>query len=234
MPRIVVAADAGRKVAVAARSRDRKMRSLMAVEHENEPSYLEPYARAVKRHGAEFRALLWASRRTQTLRFQALVHLQDPTGLTVLDIGCGRADLLDFFIERDITPRRYIGIEGVRELADAAQKKQLPNARTICADFIRSPDRMRVGADVIFCSGALNTVDDEAFYLTLRHAFDAAEKALVFNFLSSSLLAGTNYLRWRELRDVMKFARTICNRVEKHDGYIEGDCSIAMRKDLVE
>src|SRR5215212_725418 len=100
-----------------------------------QPSYLQPYARAVKRHGPDFRALLWASRRTQEQRFEALAKLADPTGLTVLDLGCGRADLLDFFIARGTPPRKYIGIEGVRELASAAEDKQTPHAKIICGDF---------------------------------------------------------------------------------------------------
>ena len=70
----------------------------------DQPAYLQPYARAVKRHGPDFRALLWASRRTQELRFDALAKLANPTGLSVLDVGCGRADLLDFFISRDMLP----------------------------------------------------------------------------------------------------------------------------------
>jgi len=54
-----------------------------------QPTYLQPYSRAVKRHGPDFRALLWASRRTQEQRFEALAHVADPTGLSILDLGCG-------------------------------------------------------------------------------------------------------------------------------------------------
>jgi hypothetical protein len=196
-----------------------------------QPSYLQPYARAVKRHGPDFRALLWASRRTQEQRFEALAKLADPTGLTVLDLGCGRADLLDFFIARDTRPRRYIGMEGVRELANAAEDKQSPSAKIICGDFVRQPSLMNVRADIIYCSGALNTIDNDEFYVTIAHAFTAAGRGLVFNFLSSTLLAGVNYLRWHEPRRVVRFARTLTHNVEQHDGYINGDCTIAMWKE---
>jgi SAM-dependent methyltransferase len=195
------------------------------------PTYLQPYARAVKRHGPDFRALLWASRRTQEQRFDALVRLQDPTALSILDLGCGRADFLEFLITRQARPRKYVGLEGVRALAAAAEDKQLPNARIIVADFVREPRRLRVNADVIYCSGALNTIDADDFYATLKNAFAAAKRALVFNFLSSPLLAGVNYLRWHDKRDVLKFARTLTPHVEKHEGYIDGDCTIALRKE---
>jgi SAM-dependent methyltransferase len=198
------------------------------------PTYLQPYARAVKRHGPDFRALLWASRRTQEQRFDALVKLVDPTGLTVLDVGCGRADLYDFLVTRGMKPKRYFGIEGVRELAESAENKRIGNARIIVADFVREPKRMQVNADIVFCSGALNTIGGDDFYVTIRNAFAAAKKALVFNFLSSSLLAGVNYLFWHSERQVMRFARTLTPDVEKVDGYIEGDCTIAMRKEAGE
>lgn len=83
---------------------------------------------------------------------------------------------------------------------------------------------------MIYCSGALNTIDPPEFYLALRHAFAAAGQALVFNFLSSPLLAGVNYLRWHERRDVVRFAKTLSHDVEKHEGYIDGDCTVAIRK----
>ena len=195
------------------------------------PDYLQPYQRAVKRHGADFPALLWASRRTQELRFDALVRLADPTGLAVLDLGCGRADFYDFLVKREMTPRRYVGVEGVRELAEAARKKRLADARIIVADFVREPRRMQVNADIIYCSGALNTIQGDDFYTTLACAFAAAKRALVFNFLSSSLLAGVNYLHWHGTTQVMRFARTLTPHVEKLEGYIEGDCTMALWKD---
>src|SRR3954470_1357999 len=142
----------------------------LTVSNPEQPTYLQPYSRAVKRHGPDFRALLWASRRTQEQRFDALVHLQDPTGLMILDLGCGRADFLDFLIARGTLPKKYFGLEGVRELANAAEDKQLPHARIVVADFVREPRRLRVNADVIYCSGALNTIEPDDFYLTIQNA----------------------------------------------------------------
>ena len=195
-----------------------------------QPTYLQPYSRAVKRHGADFRALLWASRRTQEQRFEALAHVADPTGLTILDLGCGRADFLDFLVTRGTPPKKYFGLEGVRELAEAAENKNVDNSRIVVADFVREPRRMQVGADLIYCSGALNTIETDDFYLTIRNAFAAAKRAFVFNFLSSSLLAGTNYLRWHHPRAVLKFCRSLSEDITRHEGYIEGDCTIAVRK----
>jgi len=201
------------------------------VDQQAHPAYLPPDARAVERHGsADFRGLLWASRRTQEQRFEALLRMANPAGLSVLDLGCGCADLLDFLIRHDVTPRSYIGIEGVAELAAAARRKRLPNASIARADFVADPSCVHAGADIIYCSGALNTIEADDFYAAIANAFAAARRAFVFNFLCSPLLAGMSYLHWHNRRDVLAFARSLRARVPVDEGYIQGDCTIALRK----
>jgi phospholipid N-methyltransferase len=203
----------------------------MAVEQQRQPRYLQPYTRAVKRHGTEFGALLWASPKTQRQRFEAIIKLVDPTGLTVLDLGCGRADLLDYFFDRGVAPQRYIGIEAVEELAHAAARKDYDNARIIRGDFLQDPRRIEIGADVILCSGSLNTLEPDDFYHVLHRAFAAARRAVVFNFLCSPLLAAAPFLRWHHLGDVKSFARTLTSHVTMRDDYIPGDCTLALWKE---
>ena len=195
-----------------------------------QPAYLRPYSRAAHEHGAGFRALLWASRQTQELRFDAMLRLSDPRSLRVLDLGCGCGDLLDFLSSREADPSHYVGIEGVAELAEIAGRR---HANILCADFVAEPWRIReADAEIVYCSGALNTLDDADFHSVVRVAFDAARRGLVFNFLSSPLLAGETYLRWRYRRDVLSFARSMSRTVDVLEDYLEGDCTIAAWKDF--
>ncbi len=196
----------------------------------DQPGYLQPYARAAARHGGDFRSLLWASRRTQELRFDALTRLHNLEDQTVLDLGCGRADLMDFLIARDVNVKKYIGVEGVPELANVAESKKLPRTSIVQIDFVREPKRLDVGADVIVCSGALNTLERDAFHNTIKAAFDAARVAFVFNFLSSSLLAGVSYLHWYSRPQVTRFGKTLTDDLNVLEDYIEGDCSMVLRK----
>src|SRR6185503_6568057 len=92
-------------------------------------AYLEPYRKAAVRHGDEFGALLWASPRTQAARFEAICGLATMRGKKVLDVGCGRADLMDYMALREIEPREYVGIEAVDELVGAAMRKKWRNAQ---------------------------------------------------------------------------------------------------------
>jgi SAM-dependent methyltransferase len=192
--------------------------------------YLEPYQRAAERHGAGFGSLLWASPLTQAARFEAMCRLVDFEGKRVLDVGCGRADFLDFLEARGVRVARYVGIEAVPELAEAARIKKRPRAEIIEADFVIDPARLAAGAEVVAISGALNTMDSAGFYATIRRAYDAAAEALVFNFLCSTRLAGASYLSWHPVEEVMGFAGTLSGDVRAVGDYLPGDCTVVMGK----
>lgn len=194
--------------------------------------YLLPYLRAADKHGAAFPSLLWASPDTQAARFDAIERLGNLHGKSVLDVGCGRADLLKFLLGRGVRPADYIGIEAVEDLAAAAEVncRRLPDAAVIRADFVRDPAKMFVGADVVIFSGSLNTLDEIELDRTIRRAFDAAAQTLIFNFLCHSYLAGASYLRWHRSDDMIAFARQLTPHIRTLDDYLHGDFTIALHK----
>jgi SAM-dependent methyltransferase len=196
------------------------------------PDYLTPYLDAAEKYHGGFRSLLWASPDTQAARFDAICRLTNLAGRSVLDLGCGRADFLDYLVARHIEPADYIGIEAVATLVEAARAKSHPHAQIIHADFVETPACMFVGADVVVISGALNTLDRGAFYSTIRRAFDAAAEEIVFNFLDSPLLAAASYLTWHSAGDVITFARTLSQDVHVLADYLDGDTTVLIRKNL--
>jgi SAM-dependent methyltransferase len=200
---------------------------------QREPDYLVPYLRAAEVYGSGFRSLLWASPDTQAARFDAVCRAVDLTGAAVLDVGCGRADLLDFLNRRGVAFAEYLGIEAVPDVAAAAEAKAIASstpARIIRGDFVREPARLFVGADVVVFSGSLNTAADATFYGTLLRAYDAAAETLVFNFLSTADLAGAEYLSWRARGDVLSFVNGLGGEVRVLEDYLPGDCTIAVVK----
>jgi SAM-dependent methyltransferase len=196
-----------------------------------EPTYLAPYLDAARRHAGGFYSLLWASPNTQAARFDAICRLSNLNNKSLLDLGCGHADLLDYLLSRNITPADYIGIEAVPQFIDISQAKKHRNAKIIQADFLDRPACMFVGADVIAISGTLNTLSAEAFYSTIRRAFDATAEQIVFNFLCKSSLAAASYLTWHQLDDVSRFAHSLSGNVQILSDYLDGDCTIAITKE---
>jgi SAM-dependent methyltransferase len=200
------------------------------VSTETPPTYLAPYQRAASRHGAGFSSLLWASPHTQAVRFAALTRLVGLNGKSILDVGCGRADLLDFLLARNLHPAHYVGLEGVTALADAAETKHHPDSMIVRGDFVREPLRLFVGADVVYFSGSLNTLDPTSFYATIRKAYEATAETLVFNFLASPDLAGVSYLHWHQPAEVWAFCKTLTPGVRRLDDYLPGDTTFALTK----
>jgi len=195
-----------------------------------QPAYLQPYASATQRHAGGFHSLLWASPTTQASRFDAICRLEFLGNRTILDVGCGRADLVDYLASRNIAPADYTGIEAVPELLEAARRKESRRVRVIADDFVAKPASMFLGADLVIVSGALNTLDTPTFYTTIRRAFDAAAEALVFNFLDSPLLAAASYLTWHQRDDVVRFARTLSRDARILSDYLDGDSTICAAK----
>lgn len=177
--------------------------------------------------------MLWAGPETQAARFDAICRLVNPAGRSILDVGCGRADLLEYLASRHIQAADYIGIEAVPELLEAARPKQSRTRRIIAADFVENPASLFVGADLVIISGALNTLDTPAFYPTIRRAFDAAGEAMVFNFLDSPLLAAASYLTWHKREEVLEFAFRLAPDVRVLADYLDGDSTIAVHKEAV-
>ena len=202
------------------------------------PPYLKPYLTAARRYGAGFGTLLWASPKTQAVRFEALIRAATGhaiRGSRVLDVGCGRADLLDHLRKRDVLPRAYVGIEGVEELAAAAERKGYPNATIVRGDFVRRPELMRAAAaDVVLVSGSLNTMGADDFYRCVTAAYEAAGAALAFNFLDSPTLAASPHLTWHRPADVRAFAATLSKNVGCWDDYLRGDATVVVRKPSAE
>jgi hypothetical protein len=197
------------------------------------PSYLEPYLSAARKYGAGFGSLLWASPRTQAVRFEALLKLVDVNGQSVLDVGCGRADLLQYLFRTDRFPASYIGLEAVDALALAAEAKCLAGCRIIRGDFVLNPRLLQQDADVLLISGALNTMEPGCFYQCLGTAIAAAKKAVVFNFLSSPYLAGASHLTWHRVEDVLSFCREFSSKVSCRSDYLPGDATVCVKKDLL-
>ncbi|MCC6240117.1 MAG: hypothetical protein IT448_07460 [Phycisphaerales bacterium] len=193
-------------------------------------AYLQPYREAARHHGGEFESLLWASRRSQGKRFDAMQRIYDVTGHRLLDAGAGRADLLEYLLNHQHRPAHYYAVEAVDALADEIGRRAFSDCTLIRADFVQQPDCLSVGADVVVFSGSLNTLEPRLFYTTLQHAWAATSRSLVFNFLASPLLAASPHLYWHSPQEVAQFARTLSAHYELLDDYLDGDCTMRIDK----
>lgn len=198
---------------------------------DQEPEYLRPYFEARQRKERGIHALLWNSEETQRVRFEAIVRNCPLAGLSLLDVGCGRADLLGYLWERGVVPSRYTGIEAVSSSIRAARRRKYEGLHLIRADFVTRPEKMSIGAEAVIFSGSLSTLTEDQFYRTLRQAWAATRRWLVFNFLRTPRTPDD--ADWIALHDpavVAAFARSLAAEVRVDTGYMDDDCTIVMRK----
>lgn len=194
------------------------------------PVYLHPYHDA-REHGARgFHALLWSSREGQQVRFEAIARSCPLADRRILDVGCGRADLLGYLLDRGILPAHYTGLDGVPASLRAARRKKYARCKILAADFVREPEKLQVGADVVVFSGSLNTLPRPQFYRTLLAAWAATGQCLVFNFLSSQYWAGDPWLFWHRRSSVLAFCRSLGGDPRFDESYLPGDCTVAVWK----
>jgi len=192
--------------------------------------YLLPYAQAHKEGARGVRALLWEDRRSQEVRFEALVRLCPLADLRILDVGCGRADFLGYLRGRGIAPAHYTGLEAQPWLVRAARRRRYEDCTIVQGDFVEEGANLRGNADVVVFSGSLNLLSSRQFYRCLGIAWQATRRFLAFNFLCSPTLADSPELVWHHRRSVLAFARRETPHVRVEDGYEEGDCTVVMKK----
>lgn len=147
--------------------------------------YLKPYRDHVDAHGAGFAATLWASRESQRRRFAAMTQSVFFAGKRVLDAGCSRGDFAEYMIEKGVDFEQYIGIDGVDEVIDHAQRANIPRSEFHVGDLVANAKLFTIGdPQIITISGTLNTMTDDQVDTLLSSAWNGARETLMFNFLS--------------------------------------------------
>ena len=135
-------------------------------------------------HGAETSlALGWLTDHDQQIRFKTLSGIADLNNKTVLDAGCGYADLFSF-LSTDNTLAHYYGIEQIPELITEAERRHahLRNVSLLPGNFMMAhlPE-----ADYVFASGSLNYGSSDAGYIfkAITHLYEHCRLGLAFNLL---------------------------------------------------
>lgn len=143
------------------------------------------YDRRVTRLGAQPRALDWGSRASQWTRFKVLTQIDDLAGSSVLDVGCGVADLYDYLRSRDV-PIDYTGYDMAPAMV-AAARRRLPNVdiqmRDIVTEEVPEPQFDFVVASGLFSLRRTQPYDYVA--ATVHRMYTLCRRGIAMNSLSS-------------------------------------------------
>jgi SAM-dependent methyltransferase len=178
-------------------------------------------------HGPESSlALGWLTDHDQQVRFKALSGIADLNDKTVLDAGCGYADLLSFLSEHN-PPAHYYGVEQIPELIDEAQKRygHISNVTLIAANFTTAKLPQ---ADYVFASGSLNYGSSYPGYIfkAITALFEHCKSGLAFNLLKQVSQKGLIVAYEPEL--ILTHCQMLSNKVLFKDGYADEDYTVWM------
>ena len=147
------------------------------------PEYSEYFSERFREHGADVRTL-WGSEQSQRERFAVLCEVGDLNGKSVLDVGCGFGDLLNFLQSRGIRPSQYLGIDCVDDiLAVARQKYPAGRFENRELSAVAADERF----DYVFGSGIFFLEGEnwrDHVMTTIRQMYEHTREAVAVNFLS--------------------------------------------------
>ncbi len=163
----------------------------------------------------------------QQARFKTLAQIGDLTNCSVLDVGCGYADLYPFLKQR-FTGVQYYGIEQMPELLDVAEARyyHASGITLRLGDFLRLPLPL---SDYVLASGALSYRhrDPRFVYQAIERLFASCRLGLGFNLLSWEPPGGGPLAAF-DPADMVAFCETLAPNVVLLDGYWEGDFTVFM------
>ena len=144
------------------------------------------YAERVRAHGYDYRGLGFGRRSSQEKRFEALLHLGDLDGRSVLDVGCGFGDFLVFLLERGIEVD-YTGIDVCEPMITRCRERfGAGEGRFVRADLLDFDPAQKF--DYVVASGlfGLDAADaHERMRPMVEKLFALAGRGVAMNFLST-------------------------------------------------
>jgi SAM-dependent methyltransferase len=128
----------------------------------------------------------WGSEASQHSRYRVFLDELQLCDANVLEVGCGFGDFLVCAAERNLRPRRYLGVDLSERIVAAAQKRH-PEHTFLALDILRETPAFE--ADFVIASGimAVPLADYENYVVcVLKRFFELGRRGFALNFLSTA------------------------------------------------
>ncbi|MCA8939195.1 MAG: class I SAM-dependent methyltransferase [Planctomycetes bacterium] len=190
----------------------------------------EYYERTYQEHGEDLQTLMWSSPATQEERFASLLGAADLSGCSVLDVGCGFADLKPF-LEKHFKGVCYTGLELMPDIAAVARKRQ-PGAEILEGTLDEIPSGR--SWDWVVESGVFNMhwATFDVIESSLRKMFALAKRGVAGNFLSCHSTRPPNVeAAYYDPSDFVALAAKLTRRFSLVHDYRDNDFALYLFKD---
>jgi len=186
-------------------------RVLDTVSHDDDRHTITHFSRLLSRHGRSHASLEWNSRESQERRFAVMLEAGLRSGDTLLDVGCGTGDFVDWLARHDLD-LGYCGLDLTPAMVEHARAR-FPALAFVqgCLLSETPPPLPRARFDWVVASGIFAHRRDtpEAYMRAMILAMLArADRGVVVNSLS---MKAPHAYRWTlfhaEPNDVLAWAR---------------------------
>jgi len=185
---------------------------------------------SLKRFGHHPNALYWSSRNIQYLRFQVLSEIGIKSGDSVLDVGCGFADLNDWLRNQQALSVQYSGIDLSPDLIQVAQQAH-PEIDLQTGELLES-NFQTSSFDWVLLSGALNEpYADEGKYTKkiIAEMYRLAHQGVAFNLLNEQAVQAHDLQSFKPAL-ILEYCQTLCLECQLRTDYLSNDFTIYMYK----
>jgi len=182
------------------------------------------YTAAIEKHGTSSKGVHWNSVHSQEKRFEVLLSCIDDEDFSIIDAGCGFADLYSYLQKNQIPFSSYKGLDLSPSMVKIARENT--ECEIIECDICRDILPM---ADYYICSGAMNILSRFDTYLFIRNCYEASTRGFAFNLLmgeDDSLVY--NHFFPQELQNLFD---ELGAEVSIKKGYLKHDFTVFMKKE---
>ena len=186
------------------------------------------YSDRVEQHGLAPESLDWGSRQSQERRFAILEEIGPLAGRSLLDVGCGLADLWDY-LHRQGVEVDYTGYDVTPSMIDRAQSR-FPSLKLLAMDLF-SPARPKGHFDYVVESGLFTFYNEDLLKTAVEIMFSMCEIAVGFNSLSSWAPDQQTGEFYADPLATLAFCKTITPWVTLRHDYMPHDFTIFMYRE---
>jgi ubiquinone/menaquinone biosynthesis C-methylase UbiE len=189
------------------------------------------YDTRFKKLGPIIQSVGWSNKTDQYKRFDLLFNNSDLAGKSILDVGCGLGDLVEYLETRGIRDYVYTGIDISREFINFAELKYGNHNASFHVSDVLSINNL--SADIVLASGAFSfrQVGMKKYVeKAIKKMFSISNDFCSVNFLSSEADYKLKKNQYYAPTWVLKQALSLSDNVELNYGSPKNEFTVVINK----
>lgn len=192
------------------------------------------YAEKLCQTKDEHAILGWEDKKSQHLRFDALIDNVKLESLKILDVGCGLGNLYEYLKEKNISVD-YSGVDICNEIVELAKLKN-PDLCVSCQDLFKDNNTITGKFDLVYSSGIFNIDlgnNEDFLARAIKKFYQLSERFIVFNMLHENSPDRENmyfYTSPAEVKTIIKSSGLKFKKILVVEGYLDNDFTIICEK----